>query len=533
MNEKTIVAALKSTCRKVPSTLIVSTNADMDVETNTFYSVENLLQHAAALLQQDGRRACGRAVAVRDFGRKLSVSGEEEYEGGYTHVKRQSRAFGRYLSMRDIYRNHFGNHEEDHGDEANDACRIEAVVCWLRNHVRDAADMNVQAHTWGASGVDDPIRPSGPGVGTLTVIETLEKETLSPGTPLDMYTVNELLWDGGMNELNGCQGCGNLKTTAILRHRQRHSRSELQPICMEGRHLRRDAPHHPTPKSPPKQQRSNSEGHAIPRSPLGFEDNLRPAAHSRDERRHHTAERDRMDDRPRDERRRDPLTVDGNPTEAHTPTPIVGFRTIYGVTAISLFRNHNISQLRLWDSIDNISRFVHADPAIDSRCDKMTQPDLERQNGIAQSAIALARAIAPSLSTSLFSLSVQHNLLGGNLVYVFFLRLSCGALVLARGLPAEVEGIDYGVVYTELERGDKVPLPEAGNALLGEGKSATKGVTPAMRTASSCASRRSASVRTNERPLPVAKRRDLVLQDTAFVSSPVAALRARPVYRGI
>ncbi|KAK7032726.1 efflux pump azaL [Favolaschia claudopus] len=59
-------------------------------------------------------------------------------------------------------------------------------------------------------------------------------------------------------------------------------------------------------------------------------------------------------------------------------------------------------------------------------------------NGIAQSAIALARAIAPSLSTSLFSLSVQHNLLGGNLVYAFFLILSCGALVLARGLPAEV-----------------------------------------------------------------------------------------------
>ncbi|KAJ7671505.1 major facilitator superfamily domain-containing protein [Mycena polygramma] len=59
-------------------------------------------------------------------------------------------------------------------------------------------------------------------------------------------------------------------------------------------------------------------------------------------------------------------------------------------------------------------------------------------NGLSQTLVALARAIGPALSTSLFSFSVQHNLLGGYLVYLVFFVLSGFALVLAGRLPDEV-----------------------------------------------------------------------------------------------
>ncbi|KAJ7110829.1 major facilitator superfamily domain-containing protein [Mycena crocata] len=59
-------------------------------------------------------------------------------------------------------------------------------------------------------------------------------------------------------------------------------------------------------------------------------------------------------------------------------------------------------------------------------------------NGLAQTSVAIARAIGPAMSTSLFSLSVQHNLLGGYLVYLIFFVLSGFALVLAGRLPDEV-----------------------------------------------------------------------------------------------
>ncbi|KAK7032774.1 major facilitator superfamily domain-containing protein [Favolaschia claudopus] len=52
-------------------------------------------------------------------------------------------------------------------------------------------------------------------------------------------------------------------------------------------------------------------------------------------------------------------------------------------------------------------------------------------NGISQTSVALARAIGPAMSTSLFSLSVQHNLIGGYMVYLVFFLLSGLALVLA------------------------------------------------------------------------------------------------------
>ncbi|KAJ7473389.1 major facilitator superfamily domain-containing protein [Mycena latifolia] len=59
-------------------------------------------------------------------------------------------------------------------------------------------------------------------------------------------------------------------------------------------------------------------------------------------------------------------------------------------------------------------------------------------NGLAQTAVSSAKAIGPAMATSLFSLSVEKNLLGGYAVYVILLALSALALLLATRLPAEV-----------------------------------------------------------------------------------------------
>lgn len=59
-------------------------------------------------------------------------------------------------------------------------------------------------------------------------------------------------------------------------------------------------------------------------------------------------------------------------------------------------------------------------------------------NGLGQTSVSVARAIGPALSTSLFALSVEHNLLRGHAVYVVFFVISAGAVLLARRLPAEV-----------------------------------------------------------------------------------------------
>lgn len=59
-------------------------------------------------------------------------------------------------------------------------------------------------------------------------------------------------------------------------------------------------------------------------------------------------------------------------------------------------------------------------------------------NGISQTTASISRAIGPALSTSLFSFSVQHNLLGGYAVYAFFFVLSALALFLGLRLPNQV-----------------------------------------------------------------------------------------------
>ena len=56
-------------------------------------------------------------------------------------------------------------------------------------------------------------------------------------------------------------------------------------------------------------------------------------------------------------------------------------------------------------------------------------------NGLSQTTVSIARAIAPALSASLFSFSVEKNSLGGFGVYVAFAILSVFAVYLATRLP--------------------------------------------------------------------------------------------------
>jgi MFS family permease len=59
-------------------------------------------------------------------------------------------------------------------------------------------------------------------------------------------------------------------------------------------------------------------------------------------------------------------------------------------------------------------------------------------NGLSQTTVSFARTIGPGLSTSLFSLSVEHNILGGYAVYAIFFVFSGLALLLAAKLPHKV-----------------------------------------------------------------------------------------------
>ena len=59
-------------------------------------------------------------------------------------------------------------------------------------------------------------------------------------------------------------------------------------------------------------------------------------------------------------------------------------------------------------------------------------------NGLAQTTSAIARSIGPAAATSLYSFSVQHNLLGGYAVYAVLLTLSIFAVLLSLRLPDEV-----------------------------------------------------------------------------------------------
>lgn len=61
-------------------------------------------------------------------------------------------------------------------------------------------------------------------------------------------------------------------------------------------------------------------------------------------------------------------------------------------------------------------------------------------NGLAQTTVSMARAIGPALSTSLFSLSLQHNIIGGYGVYFIMTTFTILALLLAIQLPTKMWG---------------------------------------------------------------------------------------------
>ncbi|KAJ8597367.1 hypothetical protein M405DRAFT_928127 [Rhizopogon salebrosus TDB-379] len=63
-------------------------------------------------------------------------------------------------------------------------------------------------------------------------------------------------------------------------------------------------------------------------------------------------------------------------------------------------------------------------------------------NGLCQTSVSTARAVGPTLATSLFAFSKQHNLLNGNAAYIILIML-CGVLRwMASKLPDELEDRD-------------------------------------------------------------------------------------------
>jgi len=59
-------------------------------------------------------------------------------------------------------------------------------------------------------------------------------------------------------------------------------------------------------------------------------------------------------------------------------------------------------------------------------------------NGLSQTTVSIARAIGPAMSTSLFSFSVERNILGGYGSFAFFAVLALFGVALACQLPHEV-----------------------------------------------------------------------------------------------
>jgi hypothetical protein len=59
-------------------------------------------------------------------------------------------------------------------------------------------------------------------------------------------------------------------------------------------------------------------------------------------------------------------------------------------------------------------------------------------NGLSQTMVSLARAIGPAMATSLFSFSVEYQILRGYAVYAILYTLACLAVFLAFRLPDDV-----------------------------------------------------------------------------------------------
>ncbi|KAH8984553.1 MFS general substrate transporter [Lactarius hatsudake] len=58
-------------------------------------------------------------------------------------------------------------------------------------------------------------------------------------------------------------------------------------------------------------------------------------------------------------------------------------------------------------------------------------------NGIAQTVISIQRTVRPAAATSLFAFSLDHNILGGNFVYIALLAVVCVGVCIAVQLPDE------------------------------------------------------------------------------------------------
>ena len=64
------------------------------------------------------------------------------------------------------------------------------------------------------------------------------------------------------------------------------------------------------------------------------------------------------------------------------------------------------------------------------------QQALGLTNGLAQTTASVVRAIAPSVASSLFSVSLQANIAGGTLVYWLLCGVTVGGLSASVSLPA-------------------------------------------------------------------------------------------------
>ena len=63
------------------------------------------------------------------------------------------------------------------------------------------------------------------------------------------------------------------------------------------------------------------------------------------------------------------------------------------------------------------------------------QGSMGAANGMAQLIASSMRAIAPTIATSLFSISLEDNLLGGHMVYYILLAIICTGIRLSFLLP--------------------------------------------------------------------------------------------------
>jgi hypothetical protein len=56
-------------------------------------------------------------------------------------------------------------------------------------------------------------------------------------------------------------------------------------------------------------------------------------------------------------------------------------------------------------------------------------------NGLAQSVASVQRTVGPAVADWLFAFSIEHNVLGGNFIYIVLFALVCAGLYVAVQLP--------------------------------------------------------------------------------------------------